>query len=123
MEEVAHAADELRRGRDAGGTVEFVGDWARLLPCADLHHDRHPRVDTDRMGEWAHGLSVAAWPTDARCRRRGDGVVQRLARRRDDACAATAPTTSSALIDAEEAGDRLSADELVALCAAHSPDT
>jgi len=122
MEDTARAiADELCDGLDAaGGTVEFVGDWARLLPlrviCAMLGV---PRIDTDQMGEWAHGLSVASGMADPDARRIGDAamtafneyVSEMIAERRRH----RADDLLSALIDAEEAGDRLSADELVAL--------
>ena len=122
MEATAQAvADELCDAvDDNGGTVEFVGDWARLLPlrviCAMIGI---PRVDTDRMGEWAHGLSVASGMAAPDARRVGDEamaafndyvgemIAERRRNRTDDML--------SALIDAEEAGDRLSAGELVAL--------
>ena len=122
MEAVVQAvADDLCDAVDAhDGQVEFVGDWARLLPlrviCTMIGI---PSVDTDRMGEWAHGLSVASGMADPDARRLGDEamtafndyvgemIAERRRTRTDDLL--------SALIDAEEAGDRLSADELVAL--------
>ena len=122
MEGTAQAvADELCDAvDDNGGTVEFVGDWARLLPlrviCAMIGI---PSVDTDRMGGWAHGLSVASGMADPDARRLGDEaltsfndyvgemIAERRRSRTDDLL--------SALIDAEEAGDRLSSEELVAL--------
>ena len=114
-------ADELCDAvDDAGGTVEFVGDWARLLPLRVIcEMIGIPRVDTDRMGEWAHGLSVASGMADPDARRLGDEamasfndyvgemIAERRRSRTDDLL--------SGLIDAEEAGDRLSSEELVAL--------
>ena len=122
MEAVAQSvADELCDAvDDAGGAVEFVGDWARLLPLRVIcEMIGIPRVDTDRMGEWAHGLSVASGMADPDARRVGDEamasfndyvgemIAERRTHRTDDLL--------SALIDAEEAGDRLSPAELVAL--------
>jgi len=122
MEAVAQSvADELCDAvDDAGGAVEFVGDWARLLPLRVIcEMIGIPRVDTDQMGEWAHGLSVASGMADPDARRVGDEamasfngyvgemIAERRTHRTDDLL--------SALIDAEEAGDRLSPAELVAL--------
>jgi len=122
MEAVAQSvADELCDAvDDAGGAVEFVGDWARLLPLRVIcEMTGIPRVDTDLMGEWAHGLSVASGMADPDARRLGDEamtsfndyvgamIAERRRSRTDDLL--------SALIDAEEAGDRLSPEELVAL--------
>jgi cytochrome P450 len=122
MQEVAQSvADGLCDEVDAaGGTVEFVGDWARVFPlrviCTMIGI---PSVDTDLMGEWAHGLSVASGMADPDARRLGDAAMtsfnayvgemleERRRSRTDDLL--------SALIDAEEAGDRLSGEELVAL--------
>ena len=122
MEETAQrVADELCDAVDArDGEVEFVGDWARLLPlrviCSMIGI---PRVDTDLMGEWAHGLSVASGMADPDARRLGDEamtafndyvgemIAERRTVRSDDLL--------SDLVEAEEAGDRLSPEELVAL--------
>ncbi len=114
-------ANELCDSVDgAGGTVEFVHDWARLLPLKVIcEMIGVPRVDVAQMGEWAHGLSVASGMASSDARRAGDEamssfndyvtamVEERRARRSNDLL--------SALIEAEEAGDRLSAQELVAM--------
>ncbi len=105
---------------EAGGTVEFVHDWARLLPLQVIcEMIGVPQVDVARMGEWAHGLSVASGMATDDGRRAGDEAMssfnsyvsamieERRARRSDDLL--------SALIEAEEAGDRLSPAELVAM--------
>jgi cytochrome P450 len=114
-------ADELCDGvDDAGGMVDFVHDWARLLPLHVIcEMIGVPRVDAAQMGEWAFGLSVAAGMASEEARRAGDEAMsgfngyvtemieERRARRSDDLL--------SALISAEEDGDRLSPVELVAL--------
>ncbi len=105
---------------DSGGSVEFVHEWARLLPLKVIcEMIGVPRVDVAQMGEWAHGLSVASGMASSDARLAGDEamssfndyvtamVEERRARRSDDLL--------SALIEAEEAGDRLSPEELVAM--------
>jgi cytochrome P450 len=105
---------------DAGGHVEFVHDWARLLPLQVIcEMIGVPSVDVGLMGEWAHGLSVASGMASEEGRRAGDDAMlgfneyvmamieERRAGRTDDLL--------SGLIDAEEAGDRLSPAELVAM--------
>jgi cytochrome P450 len=105
---------------DSGGRVEFVHDWARLLPLRVIcEMIGVPQVDVAQMGEWAHGLSVASGMASAEGRQAGDAAMsafngyvtemieERRARRRDDLL--------SALIDAQEEADRLSSDELVAM--------
>ncbi len=105
---------------DAGGKVEFVHDWARLLPLQVIcEMVGIPRVDVQQMGEWAAGLSSASGMATEDARRAGDAAMtgfneyvtamieERRAQRRGDLL--------SALIDAEEAGDRLSPAELVAM--------
>jgi cytochrome P450 len=105
---------------DNGGAVEFVRDWARVLPLRVVcEMIGIPRVDTAQMAEWAHGLSVASGMADANARDAGDTAMsafneyvsamieeRRVARRED---------LLSALIGAEESGDRLTHDELVAM--------
>jgi cytochrome P450 len=114
-------ANELCDNVDAaGGRVEFVHDWARLLPLQVIcDMIGIPRIDVVRMGEWAHGLSLASGMANDDARRAGDEAMnsfndyvtamigERRRRRGDDLL--------SALIDAEEAGDRLSPEELVAM--------
>ncbi len=112
--ELCDAVDE------SGGTVEFVHDWARLLPLQVIcEMIGVPQVDVGQMGDWAHGLSMASGMASDEARGAGDAAMsgfneyvtgmieERRARRSDDLL--------SALIDAEEAGDRLSAAELVAM--------
>ncbi len=89
-------ADELCDSVDAaGGTVELVHDWARVMPLRVVCElIGIPAVDTDRWGVWAAGLSVAsgvAGPEARRRRRRGHGGVQRL-RLGDDRPAAARPS-------------------------------
>jgi cytochrome P450 len=104
----------------ADGQVEFVHDWARLLPLRVIcEMIGVPRVDVSRMGDWAHGLSLASGMASDDARRAGDEAMagfngyvtamieERRRRRTDDLL--------SALIDAEESGDRLSPEELVAM--------
>jgi cytochrome P450 len=105
---------------EAGGTVEFVHDWARLLPLQVIcEMIGVPVVDVGQMGEWARGLSAASGMATEDARLAGDQAMsgfngyvtamieERRVRRSDDLL--------SALIDAEEAGDRLSPPELVAM--------
>jgi cytochrome P450 len=109
--------DEVDAG---GGTVEFVHDWARVLPLRVVcEMIGIPRVDVAQMAEWARGLTLASGMADDGARQAGDGAMQafngyvrsmiaeRGRARRDDLL--------SALIDAEESGDRLTMDELVAM--------
>jgi cytochrome P450 len=122
MREVSQrVADELCDEIDrAGGTVEFVHDWARLLPLQVIcEMIGIPRVDTAQMADWAHGLSVASGMADPAAREAGDAAMsafseyvgamidERRVARRDDLL--------TALVEAEEAGDRLAPDELVAM--------
>jgi cytochrome P450 len=105
---------------DAGGTVEFVHDWARVLPLRVVcEMIGIPAVDVTQMAEWAHGLTVASGMADPDARQAGDRamegfreyvgamIAERRAARRDDLL--------TALIEAEESGERLSPDELVAM--------
>jgi cytochrome P450 len=114
-------ADELCDAVDAaGGAVEFVHDWARVLPLRVVcEMIGIPTVDVAQMAEWAHGLTQASGVADLAARQAGDRAMEsfnayvramiderRVARRHD---------LLSALIEAEEAGDRLSPEELVAM--------
>jgi cytochrome P450 len=122
MREVSQrVARELCDEVDAsGGTVEFVHDWARVLPLRVVcEMIGIPTVDVTQMAEWAEGLAVASGMADAGAREAGDRAMQgfsayvssmideRGRSRRDDLL--------SALIDVEESGDRLAMDELVAM--------
>src|SRR4051812_14289956 len=63
MREVTQrVANELCDDVDGkGGQVEFVSDWARLLPLLVIcDMIGIPRVDVAQMGEWAAGLSLAS---------------------------------------------------------------
>ncbi len=113
--------DELCDSVDAAnGSVEFVHDWARVLPLRVVcEMIGIPGVDVAQMAVWAEGLTAASGVADAAARHAGDRAVEgfaeyvssmiaeRRAARRDDLL--------TALIGAEEAGDRLSSDELVAM--------
>jgi cytochrome P450 len=122
MREVSQrVARELCDEVDAsGGTVEFVHDWARVLPLRVVcEMIGIPTVDVTQMAEWAEGLAVASGMADVGAREAGDRAMQgfsayvssmideRGRSRRDDLL--------SALIDVEESGDRLAMDELVAM--------
>jgi len=104
----------------AGGAVEFVHDWARVLPLLVVcEMIGIPRVDVDQMAQWAAALTVASGVASPEARAAGDQgmrefngyVTAMIAERR----AHPAPDLLSALIDAEDKGDRLSANELVAM--------
>jgi cytochrome P450 len=122
MREVSErVAAELCDQTDAAdGAVEFVHDWARVLPLRVVcEMIGIPRVDVNQMAEWALGLTMASGVTTLEAREAGDRgmtgfndyVSAMLAERR------TTPRDDllTALIDAEDEGDRLSADELVAM--------
>ena len=113
-------AHELSSVAADAGTVELVHDWARLLPlrviCTMLGI---PSVDQEQMGRWTEALSAASGMPTEESRVAGDAamaafnayvveqVETRRANPRDDLL--------TALIDAEEVGDRLDRDELVAM--------
>jgi cytochrome P450 len=122
MREVSqHIAQELCDEVDADdGAVEFVHDWARVLPLRVVcEMIGIPRVDVAQMAEWARGLTLASGMAGPAARQAGDRameafngyvgsmIVERRQARRDDLL--------SALIDVEESGDRLTMDELVAM--------
>jgi cytochrome P450 len=114
-------AQELCDEVDAGGgNVEFVHDWARVLPLRVVcEMIGVPSVDVAQMAEWAQGLTVASGMAGPGARDAGDKamlafngyvtamIAERRRARRNDLL--------SALIDVEEAGDRLTMDELVAM--------
>ena len=113
------AGDLCDEALDAG-EVEFVHDWARLLPlrviCEMLGV---PHVDHELMGEWAAGLSAASGPATEEARRLGNGAMEAFSsyvgdliaeRRRDPR-----DDLLTALIRAEAGGQRLSEAELVAM--------
>jgi len=113
----AHAlCDEVA----ARGEVELVHDWARRLPLHVIVELLGvPSVDADRMGEWTEALSAAAGVPDPAARAAGDRameefnayVAEQAAERRRH----PSGDLLTALVEAEEAGERLSGDELVAM--------
>ena len=122
MREVSQrfAAELCDQVDDAGGQVEFVHEWARVLPLRVVcEMIGIPRVDVAQMEEWALGLTMASGVTTPEAREAGDRgmtgfneyvsamIAERRANPRDDLL--------TALIGAEDAGDRLSPEELVAM--------
>lgn len=115
---VAHElCDNIDR---AGGEVEFVHDWARVLPLRVVcEMIGIPSVDVDRMGEWALGLTQASGVATPEARTAGDHAMEAfnayvtamISERRSE----PREDLLTALIQAEEAGDRLSGPELVAM--------
>jgi cytochrome P450 len=117
----ARVAGELCDDVDAaGGRVEFVHDWARVLPLRVVcEMIGIPRVDVAQMADWAAGLTRASGVATPENREAGDRGMEgfndyvtamievRRADPRDDLL--------TALIAAEDAGDRLSPAELVAM--------
>jgi cytochrome P450 len=113
-------AHELSDAAADAGTVELVHDWARLLPlrviCTLLGV---PSVDQEQMGEWTEALSAASGMPSEENRVAGNAamaefngyVVEQVAVRR----ANPRDDLLTALIEAEEVGDRLDRDELVAM--------
>jgi cytochrome P450 len=105
---------------DAGGRVEFVHDWARVLPLRVVcEMIGIPEVDVKQMAEWAAGLTMASGVATPESRSAGDRgmegfnsyVSTMVAERRRD----PRDDLLTALIAAEDAGDRLSPEELVAM--------
>lgn len=114
-------AAELCDAVDArGGSVEFVHDWARVLPlrvvCEMLGV---PGVDTEQMAVWALGLSQASGMATPEARTAGDEAMRRFTAyveaMIDERRATPADDLLTALIAAEDGGDRLSPPELVAM--------
>jgi cytochrome P450 len=119
-ETTVKVAHELSDAAADAGTVELVHDWARLLPlrviCTMLGV---PSVDQEQMGVWTEALSAASGMPTEENRVAGndamaefnDYVAEQIATRR----ANPRDDLLTALIDAEEVGDRLDRDELVAM--------
>lgn len=113
--QLAHAAAE--RGR-----VDLYDAFAQKLPLQVICEVIGiPAVDFEQMGHWTEALSVAtAYPTPP-ARIAADDAIVGLSRYVGELIAARrkAPVEDmlSALIAVEEAGDRLSPDELVAMIA------
>jgi cytochrome P450 len=114
------AAELCDQVDDNGGEVEFVHEWARVLPLRVVcEMIGIPRVDVNQMEEWALGLTMASGVTTPEAREAGDRgmegfngyvsamIAERRANPRDDLL--------TALIGAEDEGDRLSPAELVAM--------
>jgi hypothetical protein len=114
------AADLCDRVDASGGVVEFVHDWARVMPLRVVcEMIGIPFVDVDQMADWAAGLTEASGVAGPEARHKGDAamrafndyvsamIAERKASPRDDLL--------TALINAEEAGDRLTQPELVAM--------
>jgi cytochrome P450 len=114
---VAHALCDEAAAR---GSVELVHDWAQRLPLQVIVEMLGvPSVDADRMGEWTEALSAASGMPTPEGRAAGDAAMaafndyvreQIEIRRREPA-----DDLLHALIVAEEDGQRLDADELVAM--------
>ena len=114
-------ADELCDQVDAAdGSVEFVHDWARVMPLRVVCElIGVPTVDVDTMGTWAAGLTVASGAAGPEAKVAGDEAMEAfnayvremVARRRQD----PGDDLLTALVEAEDEGDRLSEPELVAM--------
>jgi cytochrome P450 len=105
---------------DADGAIEFVHDWARVLPLRVIcEMIGIPRVDVAQMAEWAHGLTLASGVAGPESRAAGDKAMlafnDYVATMIDERRRTPRDDLLSALIDAQESGDRLSRDELVAM--------
>jgi cytochrome P450 len=114
------ARDLCDRVDDNNGIVEFVHDWARVMPLRVVcEMIGIPHVDVDQMADWAARLTEASGVAGPEAREKGDTamrafndyvsamIAERKASPRDDLL--------TALINAEEAGDRLTQPELVAM--------
>jgi cytochrome P450 len=114
---IAHAlCDDAADAR----SVEFVHGWARLLPLAVICEVLGvPSVDQEQMGEWTEALSAAAGiPTDV-SRAAGDRAMTEfnayVGEQLDARRAHPSSDLLTALLEAEDNGERLSHDELVAM--------
>jgi cytochrome P450 len=119
-ETTVKVAHELSDAAADARTVELVHDWARLLPlrviCTMLGI---PSVDQEQMGLWTEALSAASGMPTEENRVAGNAamgefnayVVEQIETRR----ANPRDDLLTALIGAEEVGDRLDRDELVAM--------
>jgi cytochrome P450 len=113
-------AHELCDEAAARGSVELVHDWARRLPLhVIVQMLGMPSVDAARMGEWTEALSAASGLPTPEARAAGDRAMEDFSayvqqqieiRRREPA-----DDLLHALVVAEEDGDRLDGDELVAM--------
>jgi cytochrome P450 len=113
-------ADRLADEAADRGTVDFYDAFAQRLPlqviCTMLGV---PEVDHALFGEWTAALSLAtAYPTPEARKGADDAllgfrgyVLERIAERRER----PGDDLLSALVAAEEAGDRLSPEELVSM--------
>lgn len=114
-------ANELCDHVDAeSGRVEFVHDWARLLPLRVIcEMIGIPRVDVAQMGDWAQGLRLASGMASDDARRAGDEAITSfngyVTAMIEEQRRQPSEDLLSALIDAEESGDRLTPEELVAM--------
>src|SRR6478609_7478275 len=67
------AAELCDQVDDNGGQVEFVHEWARVLPLRVVcEMIGIPRVDVNQMEEWALGLTMASGVTTPEARDAGD---------------------------------------------------
>ena len=67
------AAELCDQVDDNGGQVEFVHEWARVLPLRVVcEMIGIPRVDVNQMEEWALGLTMASGVTTPEAREAGD---------------------------------------------------
>lgn len=117
----ARIADELCDEIVANdGRVEFVHHWARVLPLRVIcEMIGIPHIDVALMGEWAFALAVASGVPTQEARDAGDAAMSSfndyvgamIAERRAHPVA----DLLTALITAEENGDRLSGPELQAM--------
>ncbi len=124
IEHMAEVTERIARqlsGEAAvAGSIELVHGWARLVPLhAICEMLGVPRLDHERMGEWTEALSAASGMSTPEGQAAGNRAMgefmayvgeQIELRRRDPR-----PDLLSELILAEEAGDRLSHEELVTM--------
>ncbi len=116
-----HVASDLCDQVDTdNGIVEFVHDWARIMPLRVVcRMIGIPFVDVDQMADWAAGLTEASGVAGPEARERGDAAMRSFNDYVSSMIAERKATPHNdlltGLINAEEAGDRLSQPELVAM--------
>lgn len=115
-------AERLAKAAAERGHVDLYEAFAQKLPLQVICEVIGiPEVDFDRMGRWTEALSIATAYPDPDARTAADAAMTGLSDYSRDLIrarrAAPAEDLLSALIQVEEAGERLSPDELVAMIA------
>ncbi len=120
-EVVAQVLDGLPVPARGGGRFELIADFAAPLPITVIAEMLGvPAADQDRFRRWSDEavktLGENTWEEARRARRAMEELGEYIAAVADERRAAPRDDLLSALVAAEEAGDRLSRDELFTTC-------